>query len=80
LSRQMVLDEFAYLQREAVRVFDILRNTILASETDHDADRRPPLRLVAAPPPVYGKFADAAGGTSAVFTPRLSRRNTWVVR
>jgi hypothetical protein len=76
----MVLDELPNLQREAVRVLHILRNTIPASGTDYDADRRPLLRLVAAPPPVYGKFADAAGGTSAQLTPRLSHRNTGVVR
>ena len=61
---QMVLDECGSLQREGVRVFDILRNALRSLETDQFTDRRPPLRLVAAPPPVYGKFADAAGGTS----------------
>jgi hypothetical protein len=68
----MVLDEFDSLQREGVRVLDLLRNALQSIEIDPFTDHAPRLTLVTTPPGVYGKGAVCPTGTNVQRTGRLS--------
>lgn len=73
------LDEFGSLQREGIRVLDVLRKVLSSFEIDQLTDRRSNLTLGPAATPVYGKFAAGVTGTSAQRTQRLSQRNLGVL-